>query len=427
MAERPARAPDWLTISEALERILGAVAPLPTEMVPLDEAYGRVLAESVASPIHQPPWDNSAMDGYAARAEDVRGARDDAPAVLRVVGEVAAGAFPSRAVGSGEVVRIMTGAPVPEGADSVIRLEHTMAVSDERVAVLDDSDAGRNIRPRGEDLVAGKTVLEPGRMLRPAEIGLLSTMGRQRVRVHRRPRVAILSNGDELVDLDRYEEVLAGRRIVNSNAYALAAAVRAAGGTPLPLGIARDEAASLRALLEQGAGADALVTTAGASVGDHDIMKDVLEELGFSLGFWRVKIRPGSPFSFGTWHDTAVFGLPGNPVSALVTFEVLVRPALRRMVGRRDVHAATLRVRAAERIESRPGLVRFLRARLEADGKGGWLARLTGPQGSGILSSMAEADALLVIPLDVERVEKGATLTALPLRGADDARAEPGF
>lgn len=421
------RAADWLTAHEALERILAAVAPLSTERVPLLEAFGRTLAERVLSPIDQPPWDNSAMDGFAARAADVRGATRATPALLRVVEEVPAGAFPTRPLGPGEAARIMTGAPIPEGADSVIRIEHTEPAPEGRVAVLKDADAGRNVRRAGEDLRRGDVVLEPGRVLRPAEIGVLAAVGRAEVEVWRRPRVAILSNGDELADLDEFDEVLAGRRIANSNAYALAAAVRSAGGVPEVLGIARDDRASLLEHLARARGADALLTTAGASVGDHDLMKDALEELGLRLHFWRVKVRPGSPFSFGTLGATAVFGLPGNPVSALVTFEVLVRPALRRMQGRTHVHTPTIRVRAAERIVSPPGLLRFLRARLEPDGAGGWLARLTGPQGSGILTSMAAADALVLIPLDVEVVEAGEPLVAMPLPSPDAAWAGVGF
>ncbi len=454
--DRPA---DWLTAHEALERILATLRPLPPERVPLADALGRVLAEPIVSPVDQPPWTNSGMDGYACRSDDVAGASAENPRVLHVIEEVPAGAFPSRPIAAGEAVRLMTGAPVPEGADTVVRLEHTEPRAEGRVAVLRDWDAGRNLRERGEDLRAGETVLGPGRVLRPAEIGVLASVGRSQVGVTRRARVAILSNGDELVDLDEFDQVLAGRRIVSSNSYALAAAVRAAGGEPLVLGIARDTRASLREHLARAAGADALVTTAGASVGDHDLMKDVLEELGYRLDFWRVKVPPGSPFSFGRLGDGAaaasggtpasppgdvaaaasggtpaaegaglpVFGLPGNPVSALVTFEVFVHPALRKLHGRGEVYPPTLRVRTAHRIESRPGLMRFLRATLERDGAGGWLARLTGPQGSGILTSVARADALLVVPLDLPVVEAGTELLALPLRAADAAAASAPF
>ncbi|MBI4408750.1 MAG: molybdopterin molybdotransferase MoeA [Gemmatimonadetes bacterium] len=456
MAEQVARAADWLTIHEALARILDSVRPLPPENVPLLEAVGRTLAEDVVSPIDHPPWDNSAMDGYAARAQDVRGAGSATPVVLRLLEEVPAGGFPTRPLGAGETTKIMTGAPIPDGADSVIRLEHTRQEGD-RVVVLADTDAGRNLRRRGEDLRAGARLFAAGRVLRGGEIGVLAACGRPHVRVHRRPRVAILSTGDELVDLDRFDEARAGRKIVNSNSYALAASVLASGCTPVLLGIARDERTDLREHLQRAFAADVLVTSAGASVGEHDLVKDVLRELGFRLDFWRVRIRPGSPFSFGmlprpsatapartpapavpaaaavpTPEHTPdyapqalpVFGLPGNPVSALVTFQVLVRPALRRMLGRRALHNVTLRVRAAERITTRPGLVQFLRARLEPDPAGRWQARLTGPQGSGIQLSMALADALLILPEDAEVVEAGQELLAMPLWPVD-AASEP--
>lgn len=421
---------DWLTAAEALERILARLRPLPVEQVALGDALHRTLAEPVVSPIDQPPWTNSAMDGFACRAEDVRGALREHPRVLRVVEDVPAGAFPTRTVGAGEAVRLMTGAPVPEGADSVVRLEHTEARGGDEIAVLRDMDAGRNLRERGEDLRAGEAVLDAGTLLRPAEIGVLASVGRAQVPVHRRARVALLSNGDELVDLDRFDEVLAGRRIVSSNSYTLAAAARSAGAEPVPLGIARDTRESLRECLAAATGADALVTTAGASVGDHDLMKDVLEELSYAVDFWRVKVQPGSPFSFGLLGGVPVFGLPGNPVSAVVTFEVFVRPAIRHLQGERRVYPATVPVRAAERIESRAGLMRFLRVTLSRDPAQPYappLARLTGPQGSGILSSVARADALLIVPIEMEVVEAGTELLALPLRGGFDAAAEPAF
>jgi molybdopterin molybdotransferase len=421
---------DWVSVQEACARILARVQPLASERVALADALGRTAAADVRSPIDQPPWDNSAMDGFAARAADVRGAARERPVALRVVERIPAGGFPARAVGPGEATEIMTGAPIPEGADCVIRIEHT-ARSADGVAVVDDSDAGRNIRRRGEDWGAGAVVIEQGRTLRPSEIGLLAAVGCAHIEVHRAPRVAILSTGDELADLDAFDEVMAGRKIANSNSWALAAAARATGCDADVLGIARDDAASLRDHLTRGLEADALVTTAGASVGAHDLVKDALEALGMQIDFWRVQMRPGSPFSFGViprpGGPLPVFGLPGNPVSALVTFEVLVRPALRRMLGRRAVHTRTVEVRAAERIESRPGLVHFLRVRLEPDGSGGWLARLTGPQGSGLITSMTRADALLVVPLDAEGVAAGARATAVRLAASDDVQDVQGY
>lgn len=429
MSERSARAADWLTIQDAIARVLARTSPLDGEEIGLADAVGRTLAVDVTSPIDQPPWDNSAMDGFAVRTADVSDATRESPVELDVIESVAAGDFASRAVGAGQAIRIMTGAPIPPGADCVIRIEHCH-VSAGRVAILDAIDAGRNVRARAEDLRRGETVLRAGRLLRAAEIGVLATIGRARVSVHRQPRVAILSTGDELAGLDEFDEVMAGRRIVNSNSWSLAAAVTAARAIPLHLGIARDNADSLREHLAGAADADALVTTAGASVGDHDVVKEILEDMGMKLDFWRVQMRPGSPFSFGLiGRDGAgipVFGLPGNPVSALVTFETLVKPALRRMTGREDVHTPTMTVRAAERIESKPGLVHFLRVKVTRAEGDAWI-RLTGPQGSGVLTSMAAADALLVVPLDVAAIEKGARATAITLEQTDAGRNEPGY
>jgi molybdopterin molybdotransferase len=426
------RSADWVTVQEAVARILTRVHALGSETVGLTETLGRTLSKPIRSPIDQPPWDNSAMDGFAARTADVRGASRATPVVLRVLEAVAAGDFPSRPVGPGEATEIMTGAPIPEGADCIVRVEHTLREPPGFVTVVNDMDAGRNVRGRGEDVRKGAVVLDSGRVVRPAEIGVLAMTGCRDVVVHRRPRVAILSTGDELADLDSFDEVLTGRKIVNSNSYTLAAAVRATGGVPQLLGIARDDASSLREHLARGLETDALVTTAGASVGEHDLVKDALEALDMRLDFWRVQMRPGSPFSFGTIaragrEPLPVFGLPGNPVSALVTFEILVRPALRRMMGQGAVHPRTLAVRVAEPIESKRGLAHFLRVKLEKDGEGGWLARLTGPQGSGLMTSMAEADALLVVPLDCEGLEAGETAVAVRLAAPDDAQEGIGY
>ncbi|MEJ2678873.1 MAG: molybdopterin molybdotransferase MoeA [Gemmatimonadota bacterium] len=423
------RQADWLPVVEAIERILGAVRRLPAEHVPLLGAPGRTLAENVVSPIDHPPWDNSAMDGFAVLAADIAGASQAAPVVLDIIEDVPAGGFPTRSMEPGTAVRVMTGAPVPAGTDTVVRVEHTRPVEGDpnQIRVVRGADAGRNVRPRGEDLRVGDPVVSAGTVLHAAEMGLLATVGHGVVRVTRRPRLAILSNGDELVDLNDFDQVGAGRRIVNSNAYSMAGAVAAAGGEPILLGIAGDDEGSIREHLEASRDADALITTAGASVGEHDLMKGVLEERGFALDFWRVQMKPGSPFSFGHLDGMPVFGLPGNPVSALVTFEVLVRPALRRMLGRRAVHTPTFRVRTAEAVKARPRKTQFLRATLEDDGRGGRRARLTGPQGSGILSSMTRANVLLVVPAGPEAVPAGAELTAIPLPVPDDGVETPGL
>jgi molybdopterin molybdotransferase len=426
------READWLLIEDALRIMLERTDPLEVESVPLEAAHGRTLARPVIAPVDHPPWDNSAMDGYAVVGGDIRGASERAPVTLRIVDDVRAGGFPSVPIRPGEATRIMTGAPVPAGADSVVRVEHTRAVDALHVQVLAGSDAGRNIRLRGEDVQAGARVLAAGRLLRPAEVGVLAMLGCTRPEVHRRPRVAVLATGDELVDADRFAEVLAGTHIANSNSPALAAALAAAGCDAVMLGIARDDLTDLRTRLEGALECDALITTAGASVGEHDLAREALEGMGCDTLFWRVRIRPGSPFSFGLLPRPGraplpVFGLPGNPVSALVTHEVLVRPVLRRMHGRSAVFAATVPVLAGETIRSPTGLVRFLRVRLEGDGEGLPRAYLTGPQGSGILTSVAAADGLLVMPLALAELAPGSPARVVPLHAADDGCESLGF
>lgn len=425
---------DWIDADEALARVLAGITTLSTEEVALGECDGRVLAEAVRSPVDQPAWDNSGMDGYAVRAEDIEGAHPDAPRVVQLIEDVPAGAFATRSVGNGQAIRIMTGAAIPGGADSVVRLEHTQRDGD-RIRVLRADDAHRNIRPRGEDLRTGDVAVEAGRALRAAEVGVLAMVGAARVRVHRRPVTAILSTGDEIVELDEFDDVLAGRRIANSNGPMLAAAVRAAGGVPLLLGVAADRTDALEERIDRAldAAADALVISAGASMGEHDLVKHALDRRGFRLAFWRARVRPGSPLAFGTIPrdnaaPLAVFSLPGNPVSALVTCELFVKPALRRMQGRRAHLPRIAPVRVAERVRSNPGLARFLRVRLDLAGEDGLMqARLTGPQGSGVLTSAARADALLIVPEDVEVVEAGSTARAVLLSAADDAQEQGSY
>ena len=428
---RTERQADWINVTSAVTRVLDAIEPLSTEVVPLTEAVQRTLASAIKSPIDQPPWDNSAMDGFAARLADVAAASEDAPVRLRIIESVAAGDFPQYPIGPGDATRIMTGAPIPEGADTVIRIEHTRPSDAGHVLIVDAMDAGRNLRFRGEDLRTGDTVLTRGRHLRAGEIGVLATVGARQVEVFRRPRVAILSTGDELADLDEFDQVLRGKKIVNSNSYALAAAVQNAGGIPAPLGIARDQADSLRDHIRKAFDSDVLVTTAGASVGDHDLVKDVLEELGCKVDFWRVKMRPGSPISFGLLpaHNRRlpVFCLPGNPVSALVTFELFVRPALRKMQGRAEVFSPTIHVMVAEHTASKRGLTHFLRVKLEHNPSGEPIARLTGGQGSGLITSMAHADALLIVPEDRDALNAGERALAVRLSGSDQGQENLGY
>lgn len=425
---------DWLSVAAARETILAAVRPLPAEPRPLLAALGCVLAEEVRAPLDQPPWDNSAMDGFAVRAADIAGASEAAPRVLRVVDDIAAGGAPSRPIAEGEASRIMTGAPVPAGADSVVRVEHTdggrgLGTAEARVRVFSAADAGRNIRRRGEDLRAGDVVLGTGTRLGAAALGVAASAGQRQLSVVRPPRVAILATGDELVDVDRFEEVLTGRKIVSSNSYTLAAQLREIGAEVHDLGIARDDPREIRERLEAAHDCDAILTSAGMSVGEHDHLRAVLREMGGQVAFWRVRMRPGSPFGFGrvgALKDAPWFGLPGNPVSSMVTFEVLVRPALLRMAGHAAVFHPTLAVRLEDPYPAQPGLTHFVRVRLRAAADGPPRAVLTGAQGSGILTSMAAADALLVVPETRAGAAAGDTLTALLLGGAP-LRPDPGY
>jgi molybdopterin molybdotransferase len=403
-----------LTVAEAGERILADVRPLSVERLPLLDSLGRVLAAPVMAPMTIPPWDNSAMDGYAVRASDIEGATAERPVTLAVLETVAAGAFPSRRVEAGSATRIMTGAPLPEGADTVVRVEDTDG-GVQQVAIRNARDAKRNLRYRGEDIREGSMVLSPGTPIGPAQIGVLASVGASTVDVYRSPRVAFLSSGDELVDLDRFAEALQGTRIVSSNSYTLHASIRAAGGAPVNLGIARDDPADLRDRLTRSVGCDLLVTSAGVSVGEFDFVRDVLEALGAQMKFWRVRMRPGAPLGFGVLSGMPWIGLPGNPVSTLVTFELFVRPAIRRMLGHTRLHRMQVQVRVEERVTIGARLTHFLRAVVTTHEDGSLSARLTGPQGSGILTSMSTANALLVVPEDRPEINADETATAILL------------
>jgi molybdopterin molybdotransferase len=407
-----------ISVAEASERILARIGALSQETVATENAAGRVLAERIVAPIDSPPWDNSSMDGYAIRSADLV----SAGIRLDVVEEVAAGAFPSRAIRAGEAMRVMTGAPVPAGADSVIRREDT---DDGREAVTIEltRDAGKNIRRRGEDFHAGDLLFDRGESLSIAHIGALASAGIKSVAVNRRPRVAIISSGDELVELRDYDVALAGRKIVSSNSVTLAALVRDSGGEPVDLGIARDDPASLREKLELARDADLIVTSAGISVGDHDHVRDVFAALGGKLDFWKVRMRPGAPLAFGMLGSVPWIGLSGNPVSAMVTFELFVRPAIRRMLGHRALFRQTIPVTIGQPITLAAPLMHFLRATVNRTSSGTYVASLAGSQSSAVLTAMARANALLILPGDRLEIAAGEVHRALPLgdsTGTDD-------
>jgi molybdopterin molybdotransferase len=413
-----------LSAAEAAQRILSEVRRQPALRIPLDDALGSVLAEDVVSRLDIPAWTNSAMDGYAARAADVRGASQSKPIRLRVVEQLPAGHFPTRTIGPGECARIFTGAPLPDGTDSVIRQEDTDSGGD-MVTIFNDRDVGVNIRRAGEDIRKGTLVLSAGAELGAAQLGVLASLAVAHPMVYRRPRVAILGSGDEIVDVDQPEAILSGKKIASSNTHTLVALVRQAGGEPINLGIARDTPESLQAHLRQALDCDLLVTTAGISVGEHDYVRVVLEQMGGELRFWKLRMRPGAPVGFGLLGQLPWIGLPGNPVSTMVTFELFVRPAIRTMMGHELPFRRSVRVAAAEPISVKPRLQHFLRG-IVTQSKNGPEARLTGPQGSGILTSMVRANALLVIPEGQFETPAGSIVQALVLNDPVHQK-QPGF
>jgi molybdopterin molybdotransferase len=418
-------AADWLSYADALACMLERCGRLEVQRVALDDSLGLALAEEVRSRVDHPPWDNSAMDGFAVRAQDLGAVRSEGSVKLPISQEIPAGAFPEGPLRGGTAAKVMTGAPVPDGSTGVIRVEHTDGGSDGAVEIRETSDASRNIRRRGEDVRVGTSVMSEGAEVTPAAIGILALSGHRSVVVGRRPKVAILATGDELVDLDDLEEAVAGRKVVNSNSHALAAQLRTAGAEPALLGIARDDRADIIAKLESGLDYDGIVTTAGVSVGEHDQVKQVLADMGMERVFWRAKIRPGSPIAFGLLAGKPFWALPGNPVSAMVTFEAFLRPAVRKLAGHERLHVRSS-ARVREPVISKIGLTHFFRVRLEHSPDGLSDAYLTGPQGSGILSSMTAADALLVVPEGVDRLEAGTIAETMPLGPPPDATSDAG-
>jgi len=429
-----------ITIEEALRRILDCVEPLEAEERPVVESLGQVLAEDVISPLDVPPTDNSAMDGYAVRAADTSGAAPDRPVQLTVIGEVAAGySFPGE-VREKEAVRIMTGAPIPPGADAVVPFEDTDeafrdAPSGARrlrrghIRIFREVAAGANVRRAGEDIRRGEVVLRAGAVLRASEIAVLASLGRDRARVIRRPVVAIISTGDEVVRPGRPK---GPNQIYDSNAYGVAALVRKYGGIPRVLGIARDNVSALRAKVQRAMDADLVVTSAGISRGYYDVVKEVLAEEG-EIDFWTVAMKPGKPLAFGWfWRKerrVPHLGLPGNPVSALLVFELFGRPALMKMMGKKDWSRPRVRAIAEERIDTRTDDRVFLARCIVTQRDGRYYARLTGPQGSGILTSLARANGVTFIPPQKRIVEPGEEIEVIMLDWShgEEWGTEPGF
>ncbi len=410
-----------VSVAEALRLVLEDLPVVGCERVVLSAARGRVLGEPVLATADIPPFRNSAMDGYAVRSEDLRGASERDPVVLRVVETVPAGAVPVRSVTSGTAIRLMTGSPVPEGADAVVRLEDARD-EESAVRVAQPVAPGANIRAPGEDLQRGETVLPAGRVLRPADIGLLASLGMPIVTVRKRPRVAVVATGDELVDVG---EPLAPGKIRDANTYTLAAAIAEAGGEPLQLGIVRDRPEAIRAVLRQALEADMVVTSGGVSVGKFDFVREVHRALGVREKFWGVAQKPGKPLSYGVCGRTPVFGLPGNPVSALVCFYLYVLPALRKQAGAERLFLPAAEAVAAEDISKARDLVEFVRCCLEGE-PGHYQVRPTGAQSSGVLRSMSLGEALVVGPAGAAVLPAGSRVRILLLQ-ADCASATPPF
>ena len=410
-----------LSVDEALVAILDKIPVLGTEEVLLDEALGRVLAEDVHADGHVPPFDNSAMDGYAVVAADTVGASAERPAVLRVVADLPAGHVPETPVGPGEAVRIMTGAPMPAGADAIVRVEDT-ARGEGVVLVRAPTRPGRDVRLAGEDVRAGDLILPAGTYVRPAEVGMLAMLGRRRVQVIRRARVAVLTTGDELVDVD---EPLTPGKIRNINLYSICAQVRWCGGEPISLGVARDTVEELEAKIRAGMAADLLVTSAGVSVGDYDVVKTVLDKLGH-IAFWRVNMKPAKPIAFGQIGSIPMFGLPGNPASSMVAFEEFVRPAILKMQGRRGLRKATLQAIAEVELDNRGGRRSFVRGYVHQH-DGTYRVRPAGPEGAGIMTAMVRANCFIVIPEAVAHVAPGDAVTVelLDAAGAEELAPAP--
>ena len=418
---------EYLSVTNAQQCILECAHKLDTESAGLERSLGRVLAEDVRANRDLPPYDVSAMDGYALRSADL----SNLPATLAIIEDIKAGDLPTMNLQTGQCARIMTGAPVPQGADAVIRVEETLALPDNRVQINAAVKPGNDIRAQGEGMRNGEVVLAAGTEITPGVVGVLATVKCAQLQVYRRPRVAILSTGNELEDMD---DPVDPNKIPNSNSYALMAQVQALGIEPDLLGIARDDPAELEEYLQRGMRFDVLLVSGGTSVGVHDYVRPTIEALGVQMKFWRVAMKPGHPLAFGVLQRNQdgskkatglFFGLPGNPVSSMVCFEEFVAPALRRMMGHVRLYRRTITARLTHGIKHQPGRTEFVRVML-AKGEGGYAATSTGAQGSGMLLSMARADGLMVVPAESPGIASGSVVTVQLLDGTV-FQDDPGF
>ena len=404
-----------LTVAEAKEIILSASHPLPARALPLGEALDCVLTQEVISPVDLPLWDNSMVDGYAARASELAGANENDPIHLHVTAEAPAGTVTDVKVEPQTCVRIFTGAPIPGGADAVVMQEDTRPHHQGYIAVIESVETGENIRRAGEDVTKGAVVLRAGTLLGPPQLAMAAAVGLTQLEVYPRPRVGVLVTGAEIVEPGR---PLRAGQIHDSNSVALCAFLKQAGCEPVELGIADDTREDLHEKIDYGLSeCDAVITVGGVSVGEYDLVKDVLAELGCEQQLWQVAMRPGKPFVFGTRGEKLVFGLPGNPVSAAVTFLMLARPALLKMRGLADIELPTVSAEATEDFVNHGDRPHYLRAVLQRDGER-WLVRPMPRQGSHVISSIANANCLVEVP-EGTTIPSGHSVRAIHLSGSE--------
>ncbi|OPY93051.1 MAG: Molybdopterin molybdenumtransferase [Syntrophaceae bacterium PtaU1.Bin231] len=413
---------DMIRPEEAIRRILDIISPLPLERVGILQTLGRVLGEDIFAGRDIPPKNNSSMDGYALRSSDTKGASWKKPVVLRVLEDIPAGSIPRCTITPGTAARIMTGAPLPEGADAVLRMEDTEK-NGGSVRIFVEVEKDHDVRFAGEDVRNGELILPRGCVVRPPEVGMLASLGRAFVSVYQRPIVAILATGDELVDID---EPVSPWKIVSSNSYSLAAEVLQCGGIPLQIGIARDNREDLVAKFRAALRADLIVSSGGVSVGDYDLVKDVMKDVGNRMDFWRVAMRPGRPLAFGIIEGVPVFGLPGNPVSSMVSFEQFVRPTILKLAGKTKIHRRIAKAILQEDVPKKEGLKYFIRGIVNRK-DGGLVASTTGEQGSGILKSMVRANALIVLPEGIAIARAGDEVRVQILDDSLDLTDVPGY
>ncbi|MFC1623981.1 gephyrin-like molybdotransferase Glp [Candidatus Omnitrophota bacterium] len=393
-----------LKVEDALKTIVSGINILPSEEVSLTDSLDRVLREDIYADCDVPLLDNSAMDGYALKSSDTRGASKTKPRTLEVIHDLKAGYVAKEVLKDNQAIRIMTGAPIPDGADSVIIVEETEKEGKDRARIFKEVKLRENIRERGEDIKKGEKVIKKNTLLNSAHIGLLASLGKTKIRVTKKPKVAILATGDEVIDVG---EKLEPGKLRSSNTYTLYSQVLKCGGIPKNLGIAKDNPEELENRLKQGLDCDLIVTSGGVSVGDYDLVKPILAKIGTDMKFWKVAMRPGKPLVFGRLGDRFIFGLPGNPVSSMISFEVFVRPTILKLSGQELDKRCEVDAILEEDVKKKKDLRYFLRAETRWE-DGTYHTRTTGPQGSGILKSMALANSLIVLPEEKDYVKKGS-------------------